>query len=158
MKNFTIEFKWAAISIFTGLAWILLEKTLGLHDANIKWHPLFSMLIIFIIIPLYYLAIRDKKNNFYNGTITWKQGFICGLIITVIVTLFTPLTQYISLNVISPDYFKNAIAYTLSKSHMAQADAEAYFNLNSYIMQAVSMGLSFGVLCSGVISYLTKSK
>ena len=158
MKNFAIEIRWAIIAIVLSVFWIFLEKSLGLYDTNLKWQPLFSMLIGFAVIPLYYFAIRDKKKNFYNGVITWKQGFFTGLIITFFVMLSSPLCQYISHNFIAPDFFKNAIVHAVSTKRMTQSDAEAYFNLNSYITQSVSKMLSFGVMISGVVSYLLTSK
>ena len=158
MKNFAIEIKWAVITILLSILWIFLEKSIGLYDTNLKWQPLFSMLLGFAIIPLYFLAIRDKKKNFYNGAITWKQGFFTGLIITFFIMISCPLSQYISHNFIVPDFFENAITHAVSTKRMTQADAEAYFNLNSYITQSVSMMLSFGVMISGVDAYLLKSK
>jgi len=158
MKNFAIEIKWAIAATVLSLLWIFLEKSLGLYDANLKWQPLFSMLIGFVVIPLYYLAIRDKKKNFYNGIITWKQGFFTGLIMTFFIMISSPLCQYLSHNFIAPDFFEKAITYTVNSKRMTQTDAEAYFNLNSYITQSVSMMLSFGVMISGIVSYLLKSK
>ncbi len=64
MKNFAIEIRWAIIAIAPSVFWIFLEKSLGLYDTNLKWQPLFSMLIGFAVIPLYYFAIRDKKEKF----------------------------------------------------------------------------------------------
>lgn len=158
MKNLAIEIKWAVIAIALSILWIFLEENLGFYDVNIKWQPLFSMLIGFVVIPLYYLAIRDKKKNYYMGIITWKQGFFTGLIITFFIMLSSPLCQYISHNFIAPDFFEKAIAHAVSSKRMTQSDAEAYFNLNSYITQTVSMMLSFGVMISGIVSYLLKSK
>ena len=69
MKKFAIEIKWAFISIIIFLAWMTLEKQLGFHDEKIKWQMFFTMLIIFPNFILYYLALRDKKKNYYNGEI-----------------------------------------------------------------------------------------
>ena len=44
---------------------------------------------------IYYLALKEKREFFYNGKLTWKQGFIVGMVMTVIVTVISPLTQYI---------------------------------------------------------------
>ncbi|MBK8980728.1 MAG: DUF4199 family protein [Ignavibacteria bacterium] len=46
-------------------------------------------------VAVYVFAPLDKKKNFYNGNMKYKQGFICGLIITIIVTVISPLSQYI---------------------------------------------------------------
>ena len=81
MKKFKIEFKWAVIMSIIFLAWMTLEKQLGFHDEKIKWQMFFTMLIIFPNFLLYYLALSDKKKNYYNGEMNWKQGFISGVVI-----------------------------------------------------------------------------
>ena len=91
MKKFAIEIKWAIISIIIFLAWMTLEKQLGFHDEKIKWQMFFTMLIIFPNFILYYLALRDKKKNYYNGEMSWKQGFISGVVISFIIVILVQL-------------------------------------------------------------------
>jgi hypothetical protein len=76
-------------------------------------------------------ALLDKRKNFYNGVMTYKQGFITGLIITAIVTIFSPLTQWIISNVITPDYFKNVIQYSVETGYGCIPN---FFHLPSLIL------------------------
>ena len=110
MKNFKTEIKWAIIFALIGLLWMFFEKAMGWHGENIADHPKYTMLFMIPAILVYVLALRDKKKSL-GGQMTWKQGFISGLVIGGIVALLTPLTTYITHAFITPDYFENAIAY-----------------------------------------------
>jgi hypothetical protein len=159
MKNFKIEVKWAFIFIGSLLLWMLLERLVGLHDKYIDKHQYLTMLYSIIAIALYVFALLDKRKNFYNGAMTYKQGIITGLIITVIVTIFSPLTQWIISSVITPDYFKNVIQYSVETGyHKSVADAEAQFNLKSYIIQSTVGALIMGIVTTTIVAIFTKKK
>jgi hypothetical protein len=158
MKNFTIEIKWAFLFFVSTLVWMYLEKTVGLHDEHIEKHAIYTNLFAIVAIGIYYLALRDKKRNFFKNQMDWKQGFITGLILTIFITILSPLAQYITSTLITPDYFKNVIAHAVEHKLMTQENAEAYFNLKSYLMQGVFGALSMGVVTSAIVAFFTKSK
>lgn len=158
MKNFAIEIKWGIIYIVASLLWMMLEKAVGLHDVHIDKHPMYTMLFLIVAILIYTLAIRDKKKNFFKGEMTWKQGFVSGIVMTIVAAILTPLMQYITSAFITPDFFKNAIAYAVEHGKVTQEQAESYFNMKSYIMQATFGTLSFGVVISAISAYFNKSK
>ncbi len=159
MKNFKIEVKWAFIFIGSLLLWMLLERLIGLHDKHIDKHQYLTMLYSLVAIALYVLAFLDKRKNFYKGLMTYKQGFITGLIITIIVTIFTPLTQWIISSVITPDYFKNVIQYSVETGyHKSVADAEAQFNLINYIIQSTIGALIMGIVTTAIVAIFTRRK
>jgi|SRR5690606_1524838 len=118
MKSVKIEIKWALIFVAMMLLWMLIEKLSGLHDAHIDKHAIFTNFIAIPAIVIFVFALLDKRKNFYGGVMTYKQGFISGLIITVIVALFSPLVQYIISAIISPNYFMNVIHYTVAQGHL----------------------------------------
>ena len=158
MKKIKIEIKWAFIFIIMMLLWMVMEKLAGLHDVNIEMHPIVTNFIAIPAILIYVLALRDKKKNFYNGEMTYKQGFISGLIITLIVTIFSPLIQYITSTIITPDYFTNVIAYSVRENIMTLEEAESYFNLNSYIYQVLIGTPVMGIITSAIVALFVKSK
>ena len=158
MKKFAIEIKWAFISIIIFLAWMTLEKQLGFHDEKIKWQMFFTMLIIFPNFILYYLALRDKKKNYYNGEMSWKQGFISGVVISFIIVIFSPITQFITHEFITPNYFDKLIALSVESKRLTLQEAQSYFNLTAYIWQSISGGLSFGVVIGAIVAYILKTK
>ncbi len=158
MKKFKIEFKWSLIISFIFLAWMTLEKQLGFHDEKIKWQIAFTLLILFPNFLLYYLALVDKKNNYYNGVMIWRQGFISGVVISFFIVILSPITQFITHEFITPLYFEKMISLSVESKRMTLEQAQNYFNLTAYIWQSISGGLSFGVVIGAIIAYLLKPK
>lgn len=159
MKSIRIEIKWAFIFIGSLLLWMLLERLAGLHDKHIDKHQYLTMLYSIVAIALYVFALLDKRKNFYNGVMSYKQGFIAGMIITLIVTVFSPLSQWIISNVITPDYFENVIRYSVETGyHNSVADAEAQFNLKSYMLQSTVGALIMGAVTSAIVAIFTRKK
>lgn len=158
MNNYKIEIKWALIFTAMMLTWMLLERLAGLHDVHLDKHPTVTNFVMIPAILTYVLALLDKKRNFFGGNMTYMQGFITGLLITLGVTILTPFTQYVTSTYITPDYFKNVIKYTVEHKMMTQQNAESYFNLNSYIIQATVGAALMGSLTAAIIAFFTKSK
>lgn len=158
MSKFKIEIKWAFIFLLMSLVWMLLEKVVGLHDVHIDKHPIYTNLVAIPSIVIFVFALLDKRNNHYNGSMTYVQGLISGIVISAIIAVFTPLTQYIISTYITPDYFANAIKYSVEKGGSTQEKAEAFFNIENYMMQATFGGLIMGVLISAIVSIFVKKK
>lgn len=158
MKNFKIELKWAIIFVLMSLIWMGLERLVGLHDVYIEQHSLYTNFIAIPAFILYYLAFKDKRENFYQGKISYGQCFKTGLIISVIVAVFTPLSLYISSNFITPNYFENATAYAVEEELMTKVEAEAYFNYTNYLAMSVISAPIFGMITSLIIGLFVKRK
>lgn len=158
MKKIAIEIKWGIRFTIIGLIWMYLEKALGWHDALIGKHPIYTMSFSIVAIVIFVYALRDKKQHFFNNDMDWKQGFLSGCIVSLVVTLLSPISQVITNQVISPDYFQNAIDYAVENKKMSLETAKAYFNLSSYIFQAAFGGLSMGIVTSAIVAYFVKSK
>jgi len=141
------------------LLWMVLEKAVGLHNTHIDKHMYLTNLFAIPAILVYVLALKDKKKNFYNGQMTYKQGFLSGLIITIIVALLAPLTQWITSTVITPEYFPNVIAHSVETGyHSSLEEAEAYFNLKNYMVQSVIGALVMGIITTAVVALFVRSK
>ncbi|MGX7666088.1 DUF4199 domain-containing protein [Flavobacterium pedocola] len=158
MKNFKIEIKWGIIFAVASLVWMCIEKMVGLHDKHIDKQFLYTNIFAVFAILIYVLGLRDKKKHFFNGQMDWKQGFVSGIVITIVVAVLSPLTQVITNTLITPDFFSNAIAYAVEHKKMTQELAEAYFNLSSYIVQGIFGALSMGVVTSAIVAFFLKSK
>ncbi len=158
MKSLKIEIKWAIIFAIAVLIWMLLEKLTGLHNEHIDKHAVYTNFFAIPAIAIYVLALLDKRKNFYNGVMTYKEGFITGLIITAIVTFLSPLTQYITSTIITPNYFPNAIKYAVVKGEMPQEAAENYFNLKNYIIQGLIGAVAMGILTTAIVAIFTTRK
>jgi hypothetical protein len=86
------------------------------------------------------------------------QAFVSGTIISVIVAVLSPLVQKITSLGITPDYFKNAIKHTVDTKLMSQADAEAFFNLNNYIIQGLYGAVIMGIITTAIVGFFVKTK
>lgn len=81
---------------------------------------------------------------------------MAGVIITIVVTIFTPLTQLISHYVISPEYFPNVIEMAVETGVQSLEEAEAYFNLNNYILISTIFAFVVGILTSAIVAIFTR--
>lgn len=158
MKNFTIEIKWALIFISMMLLWMVMERMIGLHDTRIELHPVITNFVAIPAILIYILALTDKRKNFYGGVMTYKQGFISGLFITGIVALFTPLSQYLTLTVITPHFFENMIEYSVSHNHATREEAETYFNMKNYMIQSTIFAPVMGIVTTAIVALFARKK
>jgi len=158
MKKIKIEIKWAIIFVVMTLIWMVLEKLVGLHDEHIDKHPIYTNFIAIPAIAIYVFALLDKRKNFYKGAMTYKQGFITGLIITAIVTVLSPLTQYITSTIITPEYFPNMINYSVETGKLTQVAAEEYFNLKNYLLQVIIGTPVMGILTTAIVAIFTRKK
>lgn len=158
MKKISIEIKWAIIFFIAGLLWMLLERMVGLHSEHIDKHATYTNLFAIVAIALYVLALLEKRNKYYGGKMTYKQGVITGLIMTAIITLLTPLSQYITSTHITPDYFSNVTRYAVDSGALTQQAAEEYFNMKSYILQSVIFAPVVGIVTSLVVAFFTQKK
>ena len=158
MKKINIELKWALIFVAMTLVWMILERLAGLHDTHIDKHPVFTNFIAIPAILIYVLALLDKRKQYYNGIMSYKQGFISGLIITAIVTVLSPSTQMITSLLITPDYFRNMIEYSVSHELKSREEAENYFSLGSYIIQGLIGTPVMGIITTAIVAVFTRTK
>lgn len=159
MTNFKTEIKWAGIFIAVMLIWMLLENLSGLHSTYLEYHPMVTMFFMIPAFAVYILALRDKKQNDLDGHMTFGQGFKAGMIISIIITILSPLTQWIISYVITPEFFPNVIEYSLETGyHENRAAAEAYFSYKNYAIQSTVWALISGVLTSALVTLFMRSK
>ena len=158
MKNLSLEIKWGLI--FTGmmLLWMLGERLAGLHGEHIAQHAIWTNAVMVPALTIYWLALKDKRESFYGGKMTWTQGFKAGAIITAVVALLTPITQWLISAVISPDYFANAIEYGVSSGQTTKEDALAFFNLKSYIIMSFFGSIVMGLISAAIIALFVRRK
>jgi len=157
MKKYAIEIRWGLI--FTGIAllWMVFEKLMGWHGEKIEVHLIYTNFFAIIAIAVFVFALRDKR-RYLGGTMSWMEGFVSGAIISVIVAILSPLSQYIVHTFLSPEYFPNAIAYAVENKGMTQEAAASYFNLQNYIMQSAIGGLVMGLLTSAIVALFVRKK
>jgi hypothetical protein len=158
MIRYKTEIKWGVIFMAVMLAWMVFEKIMGWHGPRIDRHAVMTNMFSVLAITVYAFALRDKRTKDLNGRMTWKQGFTAGAVMTGVVVLLSPIGQLITHLVISPEYFPNVIEYSVSQELLTRADAEAYFNLRSYMTQSVIGALLMGLLTTAVVVVFLRTK
>jgi hypothetical protein len=158
VKKISVEIKWALIFAVMQMLWMLLERLVGLHSEHIDKHPVYTNFIAIPSILIYFFALYEKRIKCYGDYMPWKNGFLSGLIMTVFITLLTPLILYISVTFITPDFFSNAIKYAVATEKSVQADAEKYFSFGNYLVQSLIGAPLMGILTSAVVAVFTRGK
>lgn len=158
MKNYKTEFKWAIILVAAVLLWMLLERIVGLHSTHIDKHRAYSNFSYIPIIAIYVSALLDKRKTCYHGKMTYLQGVKSGLIITALLTLLSPLIQYLKITVISPHFFTNAIDYVVDQKTVTLAEARKFFTLGNYIKLSLMATPIMGILLSPIVAIFTIKK
>lgn len=159
MSRYKIEIKWAFIFIAMTLLWMVLEKLVGLHDKYIDMQYYLTNLYAIPAILIYVYALLDKKKNFYGGQMNYLQGLVSGIIITLIITLFSPLTQWVISYVITPEYFTNVIEASVKGGHYKTIeDALKAFNYKNYAVQSTIFAFGMGIVTSLIVAFFVKTK
>jgi hypothetical protein len=159
MKNLKIEIKWAIIFSVVSLLWMLLEKLCGLHGKYIDYHLYLTNLFAIPAIIVMVMALKDKKKSFYGGQMNYKQGLISGIVLSVIIALISPLTQWITSYVITPEYFPNVIKRSVEIGYFkTTAEAEANFNYQNYAIQGLIGALVMGVVTIAIAMIFLRTK
>lgn len=158
MKKYSIEIKWAFIFIGSLLLWMIFEKSMGWHDEHIADHAVYTNFFSVVAIVLYILALLDKRKNYYSGIMSYKEGFVSGVVISIIIALFSPLTQWIIHELITPDYFPNIIEYAVNSGQSTQEEAETYFTMKSYIVQSLIFALITGIITSAIVALFIRKR
>jgi hypothetical protein len=159
MKSKKIEIKWALIFSVMGLVWMLLEKWSGLHDKYIDYHLYLTNLFAIPAIWVMVLALKDKKKNFYNNNIDYKQGLISGIMLSLFIAALSPLTQWITSFVITPEYFPNVIKRSVEIGYYkTTAEAAANFNYKNYAIQGAIAAFVMGLVTTAIAMIFIRTK
>ncbi len=135
---------------------MVLERMTGLHDAHLDKHPIYTNFIAIPAIAIYVVGLLEKRKKDHGGKMSYGQGFKAGLIITLVVTLLTPLTLWLTLTVITPDFLGNAKDFAIESGNMAREEAEAYFTQGNYMIQSLLGAPIMGILTSAIVALFTR--
>ncbi|WP_417659359.1 DUF4199 domain-containing protein [Pseudidiomarina sp.] len=158
MNNYKLEIRWGFIFSVAMLLWLLVERLVGLHSTYIEYHMVWTNLFAVVAIAVYVFALRQKRDKELNGSMTWKQGFMSGVGITVVVAILSPLTQWLAHTIVSPHFFTNMVEFAVRSGNMTEAQALDYFSLQSYMMQAVIGAVAMGVITSAVVAFFVRNQ
>ncbi|RUO20826.1 DUF4199 domain-containing protein [Aliidiomarina iranensis] len=156
--QYKIEIKWGVIFTLAMLAWMLIERLVGLHSTHIAVHPIYTNIFAIIAIIIYVLALQQKRDQDFGGKMNWAQGFITGIYVTIVVAILSPLTQLIIHFVITPHFFTNAATHAVEMGHMSANDAALYFSLTNYLVQSFVGAAIMGIITSAVVALFVRKK
>ncbi|WP_445716921.1 DUF4199 domain-containing protein [Flavobacterium sp.] len=159
MKKIKIEIKWAVIFSLVTLLWMLLEKLCGLHGKYIDYHLYLTNIFAIPAIIVMVMALKNKKNSYYNGQMSYKQGLISGIILSFIIALISPFTQWIISYIISPEYFPNVIKHSLEIGYFKTIEeAKANFNYKNFAIQSSIGALVMGIITTAIAMIFIRTK
>jgi hypothetical protein len=159
MKNIQIEIKWALIFSAVTLLWMAAEKLVGLHDKYIDYHLYLTNLFAIPAIIMMVLALKEKKQNFYGGKMSYGQGMMSGVILSFIIAVLSPFTQWITSYLITPEYFPNVIKRSVELGYYKTTeDAAANFNYKNYAIQSTIAASVMGVATTAIAMIFIRSK
>lgn len=159
MKNVKIEIKWAIIFSVVGLLWMVLEKLCGLHGKFIDYHLYLTNLFAIPAIIMMVMALKEKKKSFYQGQMSFKQGLVSGIVLSIFIALLSPVTQAITSYVITPEYFPNVIKRSVELGYYnTTAEAAANFNYQNYAIQGAIGALAMGILTTAIAMIFIRTK
>lgn len=159
MKKIGIELKWGVIFSLVGLLWMVGEKVAGLHGTYLDYHMYLTNLFTIPAIVVIVLALKDKKKNFYDGNMIYSEGMLSGVVLSLIIALLSPLAQWITSYIITPEFFPNVIKRSVELGYFAsEGDAATYFNYSNYAKQGFLTNLMMGVAISAICMIFIRSK
>ncbi|GGF25108.1 DUF4199 domain-containing protein [Hymenobacter cavernae] len=88
--------------LVTGLIWIIVDFILRLTELSFKYSVYLGAAIIVYTLGTILAHKFFKQNN--GGFMTYKQGMLIVLVISVIFGLLSGLFNYIYVNLVDPDY------------------------------------------------------
>lgn len=159
MHQIRIEVKWAIIFSLMTLAWMVLERISGLHGKYIDYHLYLTNLFAIPAILVMVMALRDKKASFYSGKMSYKQGLISGIILSAFIAILSPITQWITSYIITPEYFPTVIQRSVELGYYGTiAEAEANFNYMNYARQGLLGALVMGIATTALAMIFIRTK
>jgi len=157
MGKFLLEVRWGVIFAVAILLWMLLERLTGLHSTHIDQHMIYTNFFAVVAIVIYVLALQAKRAQL-GGVMSWQQGFMAGVVMTLVITILSPLVSYVGHTFVSPAYFPNIIAHSVEVGAMTQTEAEAYFNFGNYMVQSAVFAFIVGLVTSAIVALFVRRK
>jgi hypothetical protein len=158
LSDYKIEAKWTLIYFAVAILWFGLEKVMGLHEERIALYGALSLLFLMPAGLIFYAVLMDKRYGFYKGNMHYRQAFACGVVFTLGITLVSPLIQIINLELISPEYFDNAIAYAVESGKMSYNLALSQYNIGTALSQNIMGSLLIGLFSTAFLSMVAAGR
>lgn len=155
--------KWGILTALLLFIWISLEYAVGMHAEYIAYHPVVTLLALLIPLLCLYWGLREEKLK-APVEFTFSKALLTGLFISAVAAITGMLGQWVFHTFINPDFFSSQITYAESRALaegmdvlVARRQAEAYFSLRSYLVQALGGALIGGAVASAVLAFFMRN-
>jgi len=150
------EIKWGVIFVIVSFLWITLERMVGLHDKYISMQGYLGLLFVIPAVLMMVLALAEKR-RVLGGNLSFKQGFLCGMGVSIVVAVLTPLYQWILYRYITPDFFQNLINYRISKGENPEA-LQVLYTYKTFLIVGVVIALVSGAITSLILAAIMRTR
>lgn len=163
---FKIALKYGLLIVVFLFLWLTLEYMVGLHSEYVRFHPIATLLSLVIPLLFLYYGMREAQKS-YRGVeeFTYGKAFLTGIFITLVVTILSPLGQWLFHSVLAPDFLDsmqpNVEAQKLSQdvdTEVARREAGESTYLSAYLMQSALGYLIAGVIMSAILAIFVRDK
>lgn len=146
------ELLYGLLLALAGFLWVCGEYAVGLHTTRIDLHPIVTNFFLIVLVGIFIIAIRAKRNRTLGGSMTWWQGVQCGLGISLVTALAGIAGQWIFFAQVNPGFFEAMIQHAVDSGKATTREAHAYFNLESHMLQGIVGTLVLGFLTAAIVS------
>lgn len=142
-----VETKWAIIPTIVILIWMLLAQALGLFTTEkftmSQTIGIFVSTLTFAI--TYFMVTKEKRDQDYNGVISWTEGFWAAARMTLIYIPISCLVFYFYIQYLNPGYKAFIASGNFGKDPV-----------NTYLMGNLTSSFVFGGLFCLIFPLFTR--
>lgn len=163
-----IEIKYGILIAVAGTIWLVLEYAFGFHGRYIELQPMVSAFAFLVPVIGLLFALKEIRRKKFDGRLPYWQGVKSGARVSLVTGVLNLLTQLFYHRLLNPNYFpfmieksrERALAQGATGEALEQAvrNAEQYFNLSSYMLQASIGALVIGIVISMIIMAFLRTK
>ncbi|MBN9351153.1 MAG: DUF4199 domain-containing protein [Chitinophagaceae bacterium] len=155
--RYKIEIKWAVYYSLFLIFYGIVAQISGLHDKYLSEEQNISLLLIIPAVLTYIFCLLDERKHSETGDLNYIQSLLGLVRLSIIILILTPLVLFISYNIVSPDYFKNQINYSVSNKILSLGDAQKVFTYWRYVLNSMGFQFITGIMYSAFVPLFIKT-
>lgn len=147
----------AVAYFFLFIFWKAVEKLLGMHENNIHLYPVFSDLILIPIVVIYISGMRNFRIGM-GGKVSYLNALGFGLMTTLFIVIFTPMSVWIFDQFINPNFYASMIQYQVQQKLSSLQIAQQSFNHENFKESMIIGNIVTGAILSAIIAFFSAKK
>ena len=154
--------KWGFLTALLIFLWLSLEYLVGIQTDYIAFHPVITLLTLLIPLLCLHYGLREEKLK-DPRQFSFSKGLLTGLLISGVAAVVGVVGQWAFHTWVNPEFFNSMITYQESKALaqgidvlVARREAEAYYSLESYLLQSVGGALIGGAVVSAILAFFMR--